>query len=110
MVFLMVVIQETERTYLMKLSYQIARAIYACLLICMVLVTGCQETHYEKTEISERDQTEYFAVIMQGKKVGYAIHTRKLTDKQVTTTDKVHLTINRMNVPISMTMAAFGPL
>lgn len=50
------------------------------------------------------DETEYFAVFIQGKKVGYAIHSRKIINKQVITSDEVQLTINRMNVPISMTM------
>ncbi|MGD9110363.1 MAG: transglutaminase-like domain-containing protein [Phycisphaerales bacterium] len=50
------------------------------------------------------DETEYLAVFMQGKKVGHAIHSRKIINKQVITSEEVYLTITRMNVPISITM------
>ena len=47
-------------------------------------------------------ETEYFAVFMEGKKVGYAIQSRTAADKKVTTTEKVSMTISRLNVPITI--------
>jgi hypothetical protein len=47
-------------------------------------------------------ETEYFAVFMEGKKVGYAIHTRQATKKKVTTTDTINMTMSRVGVPVTM--------
>ncbi len=47
-------------------------------------------------------ETEYFAVFMEGKKVGYAIQSRVVADGKVTTTEKVSITLSRADVPIKM--------
>jgi hypothetical protein len=49
-------------------------------------------------------ETEYFAVFMEGKKVGYAIHSREATAEKVTTTEKVNITMSRVGVPVTMTV------
>jgi len=49
-------------------------------------------------------ETEYFAVFMGGKKVGYAIHTRQATAEKVSTTEKVNMTMSRAGVPMTMTV------
>ena len=49
-------------------------------------------------------ETEYFAIFMEGKKVGYAIHTRQATEKKVTTTEKVNTTMSRVGVPVTITI------
>lgn len=49
--------------------------------------------------------TEYFAVFMEGKKVGHAIMGRQVADEKVTTTEKVRITLSRANVPITIDMA-----
>ncbi len=50
------------------------------------------------------DETEYFAVFMEGKKVGYAIQRRVVDDEKVTTTEEVSITISRAEVPITINM------
>jgi hypothetical protein len=49
-------------------------------------------------------EEEYFAVFMEGKKVGYAIQSRKVVGMKVTTTEKVSMTISRANVPVTIDM------
>jgi len=49
-------------------------------------------------------QTEYFAVFMEGKKVGHSIQSRVVADGKVTTSEKVSITISRANVPVVMNM------
>ncbi len=50
------------------------------------------------------DETEYFAVFMQGKKVGHAMNTRAVKDGKVTTTEDVSITISRLGIPVTVRM------
>lgn len=67
-----------------------------CILgICLVLTAaGWAQT--------ASDETEYFALFMEGKKVGYAIQNRVVAEGKVTTTEQVSLTISRLNMPVTM--------
>ena len=67
------------------------------LSICLVLVA---------TSLSKdgSEETEYFAVFMEGKKVGHAIQNRVVADGKVTTSEKVRITISRANIPITIEM------
>jgi hypothetical protein len=47
-------------------------------------------------------ETDYFAVFMQGKKVGYAIHRRAVEGGKVTTTEEVSITISRLGMPVTI--------
>jgi hypothetical protein len=49
-------------------------------------------------------ETEYLAVFMDGKKVGYAVHTRAVEGGQVTTSDDVSITISRLGIPLTVRM------
>jgi len=49
-------------------------------------------------------ELDYFAVFMEGKKVGYAIQTRVVTGTTVTTTENVSITISRAQLPVTMNM------
>jgi hypothetical protein len=49
-------------------------------------------------------ETEYFAVFMEGKKVGHAIQSRVVADGKVTTNEKLSITISRGAVPVTMDM------
>lgn len=51
------------------------------------------------------EETEYFAVFMQGKKVGHAIHTRRVEGQKVTTSEDVSITISRVGIAITVTMS-----
>ena len=54
--------------------------------------------------LDEPNDTGYFAVFMEGKKVGHAIHRRWQRDGKVTTSESVKITISRLNVPITINM------
>jgi hypothetical protein len=47
-------------------------------------------------------ETEYFAVFMEGKKVGHAILSRVVVDGKVTATEEISMTISRANIPVSI--------
>ncbi len=49
-------------------------------------------------------ETDYLAVFMEGKKVGYSVHTRSVKDGKVTTREKVSITISRIGIPVTIEM------
>ena len=54
---------------------------------------------------SEQDQpeeTEYFALFMEGKKVGHAIQNRVVTGRKVTTSIELEITLSRTGIPVSV--------
>lgn len=57
---------------------------------------------------AESQDTEYFAVFMEGKKVGHAIQSRLVADGKVTTSEKVSVTISRAGVTVTMNMTETG--
>ncbi len=67
-----------------------------CILgICLVLTAaGPAQT--------ASDETQYFALFIEGKKVGYAIQNRVVAEGKVTTTEQVNLTVSRLNMPVTM--------
>ena len=44
----------------------------------------------------------YFAVLLDGKKIGHAEHSRVVVDGEVRSTERMHMTISRMGIPIRM--------
>lgn len=50
------------------------------------------------------DEKEYFAVFMEAKKVGYAIHRRVVSESKVTTSEEVSITLSRMAVSMTVQM------
>jgi len=67
-----------------------------CILgICLVLAAAGQAE-------TASDEIEYFALFIEGKKVGYAIQNRVVAEGKVTTTEQVSLTISRLNMPVTM--------
>ncbi len=52
-----------------------------------------------------QEEIEYYALLMEGKKVGHAIHTRAVQGGKVTTVDDVSVTISRLGVPVTVAMA-----
>ena len=55
-------------------------------------------------EKAASDETEYFAIFMEGKKVGHAIQTRVVDDEKVTTSEEASITISRADIPITINM------
>jgi hypothetical protein len=51
---------------------------------------------------SASGETEYFALFVEGKKVGHAIQRRVVVDNKVTTTEEVSITLSRADVPVSV--------
>jgi hypothetical protein len=47
------------------------------------------------------DETEYYAVLMEGAKVGYATHSREVSGGKVTTTEVVDVTLSRMGIALN---------
>jgi hypothetical protein len=50
------------------------------------------------------EETEYFAIFMEGKKVGHAMQSRVVADGKVTTSEKASITISRAAVPVTINM------
>ena len=50
------------------------------------------------------EEAEYFAVFMEGKKVGYAVQSRSQAGGKVTTSEDVSITMSRAGVPITVNM------
>jgi hypothetical protein len=77
-----------------------------CLLcICLVLtVAGVSYAQPAIRPASPQEEKEYFAVFMEGKKVGYAIQSRSVADGKVTTSEDVSIKISRVGIPITIKM------
>jgi hypothetical protein len=59
------------------------------------------------TAVSPRgmaDETQYFAIFLEGKKAGYAIQSRTEADDKVITTQEVSITAQRMGMPLTINM------
>lgn len=50
--------------------------------------------------LGQTDDIEYYAVFVDGTKVGHAIHSRVVAGEQVTTTETANMTLNRMGKPV----------
>jgi hypothetical protein len=68
-----------------------AKIFLVVLILIQSIVSGAQ---------TEKD--EYYAVIMDGAKVGYAMHSRSVENGQVKTTETLDVTIGRFGTPISI--------
>jgi hypothetical protein len=68
------------------------RCIFA---VCLVLAAAGVSN-------AKSEETEYYAVFMEGKKIGHSIRNRVTTEGKVTTTEKVSMQVKRANVPVSM--------
>jgi len=49
-------------------------------------------------------ETEYYALMIEGKKIGYCKNDRILDDGIVTTTENIHMTFGRMGATVKLTM------
>lgn len=53
---------------------------------------------------AKEGETEYYAVFLEGKKIGYNVHTRSVDGKRVTTTDETTMTMGRGATAITVQM------
>lgn len=51
-------------------------------------------------ERAKAEDAEYYAVLMEGAKIGYATHSRQVSGGKVTTTEVVDVTISRMGISL----------
>jgi len=65
------------------------RCIFA---VCLVLAATCVSS-------AKSEETEYYAVFMDGKKIGHAIRSRVTAAEKVTTNQEVSIQVNRADVP-----------
>jgi len=79
--------------------------IKCALNVCLVfaVITCLFSTSFAGSN-AESDEKEYFAVFMEGKKVGHAIQSRAVSDEKVTTSEQVSLTISRGGVSMTIEM------
>ena len=66
-------------------------------IVACLLATICSPAPAE-------EETEYFALFMQGKKVGHAVHTRRVEGNKVTTSEDVSITLSRVGMPVTVEM------
>ncbi len=51
---------------------------------------------------SAAEEADYFAVFMEGAKVGYAIHSRVVADDKVTTSQALNITVGRLGIAVTV--------
>lgn len=51
---------------------------------------------------ADSDETEYFAIFMEGKKVGHAIQNRVVSDGKVISSEEITITVSRMGVSMTV--------
>lgn len=73
--------------------------ICVCLLIAAI---GYETQAAPIQKITPAEETEYFALFMEGKKVGHAVQTRVVSDGKVTSSEKVRITVSRASVAVTV--------
>ena len=81
----------------MKIKYALSVYLIFAVITCL-LSTSFADT------MAESDEAEYLAVFMEGKKVGYAVETRAVSDDKVTTSEQVSMTISRGGISVTIEM------
>jgi hypothetical protein len=71
-------------------------------LLCVFLILIAAGSLVRASD--DRTETEYCAVFLEGKKVGYSVQSRLLADGKVTTTIKTSITVSRLNIPMTIGM------
>src|SRR3989304_7277117 len=69
-------------------------------LLCACLILSAPEV--AQAQLSDSNETDYYAVFMEGKKVGFAIQSRVVAEGKVITTQKVSITVSRADVPVTI--------
>lgn len=54
--------------------------------------------------MADSEEFEYFAVLMQGKKIGHTTRSRVVADGKVSTTEEIHMQMNRGGVSVNVGM------
>lgn len=75
-------------------------------LFCVCLMLAAPAGVRAGSEKAKADETEYFAVFMEGKKAGYARNDRVVSEGKVTTSTEVSLTISRAGTALTVNMTS----
>jgi len=67
-----------------------------------IFVIGLIVLQFAVLAFGQTDDVEYYAVFVDGTKVGHATHSRVVAGAQVTTTDTANMTLNRMGKTVLM--------
>jgi hypothetical protein len=81
---------------------------YALSVCSVFAVIACLISTRLASSKAESDDTEYFAVFMEEKKVGHAIQSRVVSDEKVTTSEQVSLTISRGGISMTVEITETG--
>ncbi|MEJ2701870.1 MAG: transglutaminase-like domain-containing protein [Sedimentisphaerales bacterium] len=76
------------------------RPVLSVYLVFSVIVCAAPIVSARSAEAS--DENEYFAVFMEGKKIGHSIQSRVVSGGKVTTGEQVSMTLSRMSVPVTV--------
>jgi hypothetical protein len=74
-------------------------------LALWLVAAGCKKEAELIAKNTPSKEVEYYAVFMDGKKVGHSVNSREVSDGNVTTTEKVRITISRANIPVTIDMS-----
>ncbi len=86
-----VIYYETRQELLKVGPIMKTKMFLVALILIQSIVTGAQT-----------EKVEYYAVIMEGAKVGYAMHSRIVENGQVKTTETIDVTISRFGTPLNI--------
>jgi len=64
--------------------------------------TNGGQVHQTNGGQAQPEEPEYFALFLEGKKVGHAIQSRVVTDGKVTTSIELEITLSRTGIPVSV--------
>ncbi|MGD0573685.1 MAG: transglutaminase-like domain-containing protein [Sedimentisphaerales bacterium] len=67
-----------------------------------IFAIGLIVLQFAVVALGQTDDVEYYAVFVDGTKVGHAIHSRIVTGEQVTTTETADMALNRMGKTVLM--------
>jgi len=81
----------------MKIKYALSVCSVFAIIACLISTSSAGSK-------AESDETEYFAVFMEGKKVGHAIESRIVSGDKVTTSEQVSMTISRGGISVTIEM------
>ena len=73
------------------------------LILLFIVIFGTAHAGSAATKTTPAEM-EFFAVFMEGKKVGYAIHRRIVSGEKVTTSEEVCITLSRLAVSMTIQM------
>lgn len=75
------------------------RVLYFILELTLFVNSTCCASAYVN---ADSDEVDYFAVFVEGKKVGHAVQKRVVSNGQVTSSEEIKITINRMGTPLNI--------